>query len=52
MFGCGGSQILCGDVQIDLCARNLPMSEKISDRNETNTGAHQMSRESVSHAMR
>jgi len=51
MLGCGGPQILSGHMQIDLRACNLAMAEKIPDRDQTNTGAYQMSREGVSHAM-
>lgn len=52
MSRCSGSEILGRDVQVDLRAGDLPMSEEITNGYEPNAFAHEVSRKSVAHAVR
>ena len=47
-----GSEILCRDVQIDLRAGDLPMTEQIADGHEPYALAHKVGRKRVAHAVR
>jgi hypothetical protein len=46
------AKILGGDMQIDLRARNLSMSEEISNGDETNPGTNQMRCKRMAQSMR
>lgn len=52
MAGSGATQILCSHMQINLCTRDLPMSKKITDRDETHSGTHQVRCKRMSQSMR
>lgn len=43
----GAFEIFCSHVQIDLGAGDLPMTEQVTDGDQTDTLAHQMSGEGV-----
>lgn len=46
------AKIVRGDVQINLRAGDQPMTKKIADRHQANSGTHQVGCKRVSHAMR
>src|SRR6267154_5787196 len=48
----GRTEIVRGDMQIDLRAGDQPMTEKIADGHEANSGAYQVGCKCMSHAMR
>ncbi len=48
----GGSKIMCRDVQINLCARDLSVAKQIADRYDSNTRPNEMSGECVPEFMR
>lgn len=51
-MGCrSGSEILGCDVQINLCAADLPMAEQIANSHEPYALAHQVGRKRVAHAV-
>jgi len=47
----GVAQIFGSDMQIDLRARDLAMTQEVTNRDESDPGAHEMCREGVSQAM-
>ena len=48
----GVTKVICRDVQIDLCASDLPMTEQVTNRHEADAGAHEVGGEGVSQSMR
>jgi hypothetical protein len=47
-----GTKIMCRDVQINLCARDLSVAKQIADRYDSNTRPNEMSGECVPEFMR
>ena len=47
-----GAKIIGGDMQVDLRARDQPMTEHIAERHQTNAGTYQVSCACVPQPMR
>ena len=45
------TKIVAGDVQVDLRAGNQPVTEQVTNGDEADSGADEMSREGVAHAV-
>ncbi len=52
MRRCSGPEVFCRDVQIDLRAGDLPMTEQVANGHEPYALAHEVGRKRVAHAVR